>query len=201
MIKLAALAEVNPLGVVQVKCWDPAARKPLPLYRCYGKGVGHHGKAVKCVAVFVAAGAAGGKISASGGEDNVVRKATPRGGCYCLTLACGLSLFLSFSFFLLQVRCWDPGGLGVPAGGTVVAAPARLPVPEADMSPSTSASAAKKADRAVTPLQKNRKSLDGEAGRKSSVVQGAAKGGAKGDVPAAFTLPPVAKASAAEKRG
>jgi len=194
---------VNPLGVVQVKCWDPAARKPLPLYRCYGKGVGHHGKAVKCVAVFVAAGAAGGKISASGGEDNVVRKATPRGGCYCLTLACGLSLFLSLSLslFLLQVRCWDPGGLGVPAGGTVVAAPARLPVPEADMSPSTSASAAKKADRAVTPLQKNRKSLDGEAGRKSSVVQGAAKGGAKGDVPAAFTLPPVAKASAAEKRG
>lgn len=56
----------------QVKCWDPGTRKLLPLYTCYGKGVGCHSKSVKCAAVFVLAGSAGGKISASGGEDNAV---------------------------------------------------------------------------------------------------------------------------------
>lgn len=193
---------VGPSHVVQVKCWDPAGRKPLPLYRCYGQGVGHHTKGVKCVAVFAAAGPAGGKISASGGEDNVVRAREIYRPASCVCAWVRVRSFVSqrvrplpcltfeggLSFSLLKVRCWDPGGLGVPAGGTVVSAPARLPVPEADLSPSASALAVKKAERAATPLQKGRTGLDEEGGRRRNA-------------PAAFTLPPVAKAAASAKRG
>ena len=54
-----------------VRAWCPGTRKPVPLFRSYGKGVGHHAKGVKCVDVFVAA--SGARISASGGEDNTVK--------------------------------------------------------------------------------------------------------------------------------